>query len=149
MLTTFENVKASEKAAIDKLKSVGESISPFQDGKTFKVTDYSYKQVTDDGKVRQDAAPLPVLKTSIGDLYLSMVTRSKITADGEILTPNGTFNDFVRDIIASNSEKSNKEIMTLIVEGCKNKEIKVTREPYIGLSQRGTRFATSLVVLDF
>lgn len=148
-LTTFANLQGNAAKTADSSKSLGQSFSPFQDGKTFKVSGYGYKVLETDGKVSEDARPLPVLKTTLGDLFISMAVRPKVSADGEILTPDGTFNDFVRDTILANPDKTNKELLSLIVKGCKDKEVTVRRTPYPSTTREGTRYVAFMVNLDF
>lgn len=148
-LTTFADLKGNAAKAADSSKSLGQSFSPFQDGKTFKVSGYGYKILETDGKTSEEARPLPVLKTTLGDLFISMAVRSKVSADGVVLTPDGTFNDFVRDTILENPNKTNKELLSLIVKGCGSKEVTVRRTPYPAVTKEGTRYVAFMVNLDF
>ncbi len=148
-LTTFADLKGNATKLADGSKSLGQSFSPFQDGKTFRVSGYGYKVLETDGKASENAKPLPVLKTTLGDLFISMAIRSKVSADGEILTPDGTFNDFIRDTILANPDKTNKELLSLIVEGCKDKEVTIRRTPYPSMTKDNVRYVSFMVNLDF
>lgn len=149
MLTGF--VKADDKKieAANKSFSISMGNSPFQDKKEFKVTGFTYKQVENDGKVDPDAFTNPVLETTIGDMFLSMTLKARVDAEGKIIEPDGTFNQFIKDTISKNTGKSNGEILTAIVDGCKDKEIVVSRKPYAAATKDGRKFAASLVILNF
>lgn len=149
MLTGF--VKADDKKieTANNSFSISMSNSPFQDKKEFKVTAFTYKQVENDGKVDPDAFTNPVLETTIGDMFLSMTTKARVDADGKIIEPNGTFNQFVKDTIAKMPNKPNGEILKAIVEGCENKEIVVSRKPYAKKNKDGVKFAAYAIELNF
>ena len=149
MLTGF--VKADDKKIETANKSFTISMgnSPFQQGVVLEVTGFTYKQVENDGKVDDNAFANPVLITSKGDMFLSMTLKARVNAEGSVLEPNGTFNRFIKDTISANAGKSNGEILKAIVDGCKDKKIVVSRQPYVAISKDGRRFAASLVILDF
>lgn len=123
--------------------------SPFQHGVSFAVSGFGYRQAENDGVVSKDAYINPVLTTSVGDLFLSMCTKSRVTADNKILEPNGTFNQFVKKTISSMSGKTNGEILQAIVDGCKGKEIVVYRDSYVKLTKNNTRIGAFTVELNF
>ena len=149
MLTGF--VKADEKKieTANKSFSISMGNSPFQDRVTFKVTDFTYKQAENDGKVDAIAFTNPVLTTTVGDMFLSMTLKARVDAEGRILEPNGSFNKFVKDTISRMAGKSNGEILKAIVDGCKDKEVVVSRQPYAAMTKDGRKYAASLVVLNF
>lgn len=149
MLTGF--VKADDKKieAANKSFTISMGNSPFKQNAIFKVTGFTYKQVENDGKVDANAFANPVLTTTIGDMFLSMALKARVNAEGSVLEPNGTFNSFIKDTISANTGKSNGEILKAIVDGCKDKEVKVSRQPYAAITKDGRKFAASLVILDF
>ena len=149
MLTGF--IKADDKKieAANKSFTISMGHSPFQQGAIFEVNGFTYKQAENDGKVDTNAFANPVLTTTIGDMFLSMALKARVNAEGAILEPNGTFNRFIKDTISANAGKSNGEILTAIVDGCKDKEVVVSRQPYVAITKGGRKFASSLVILDF
>ena len=149
MLTGFVSASNDARANANKSNSIALGHSPFQHNVRFTVSGFDYKVAQEDGKVDPKAHLNPVLTTSVGDLFLSTLTRSRVDADGHILEPNGTFNEFVRKTIAENATKTNGEILTAIVEGCKDKQLIVERVPYVALSKDKRRFAASLVKINF
>ena len=149
MLTGFVSASNDARENANKSNSIALGHSPFQHNVKFTVSGFDYKVAQEDGKVDPKARLNPVLTTSVGDLYLSTLTRSRVDADGNVLEPKGTFNDFVRKTISENSTKTNGEILTAIVDGCKDKQLIVERVPYVGLSKDDRRFATSLVKINF
>lgn len=149
MLTGFVSASNDARENANKSNSIALGHSPFQHNVKFTVSGFDYKVAQEDGKVDPKARLNPVLTTSVGDLFLSTLTRSRVDADGNVLEPKGTFNDFVRKTISENSTKTNGEILTAIVDGCKDKQLIVERVPYVGLSKDGRRFATSLVKINF
>lgn len=148
-LTGF--IKADENAvkSANNSFSISMGTSPFQHGIEFTVSGFTYKQAENDGKVAKDAYLNPILETSVGDLFLSTVLKSRVNSEGKVVTPNGSFNIAVRETIAKMSGKSNGEILTAIVGLCKDKEIVVERVPYAAKSKDGRAYAASLVVLNF
>ena len=149
MLTGFVSASNDARENANKSNSIALGHSPFQHNVKFTVGGFDYKVPQEDGKVDAKARLNPVLTTSVGDLFLTTLTRSRVDADGNVLEPDGTFNAFVRKTIAENSTKTNGEILTAIVKGCENKQLIVERVPYVGLSKDGRRFATSLVKINF
>lgn len=149
MLTGFVKADDNKIETANKSFTISMGNSPFQDKVTFKVTGFTYKQAENDGKVDVNAFANPVLTTSVGDMFLSMALKAKVNAEGNILEPNGTFNKFIKDTISKNAGKSNGEILTALVEGCKDKEVVVSRQPYAAMTKDGRKFAASLVILDF
>ena len=149
MLTGF--VKADDKKieTANKSFSISMGQSPFQDRVAFKVTGFTYKQAEDDGKVDANASVNPVLTTSVGDMFLSMALKARVNAEGAILEPSGTFNRFIKDTISKMAGKSNGEILAAIVDGSKDKEVVVSRQPYVAITKDGRKFASSLVILNF
>lgn len=148
-LTGF--IKADEKAVkvANGSFSISMGTSPFQHGVEFKVTGFTYKQAQNDGKVTKDAYLNPILETSVGDLFLSTILKPRVNSEGKVVTPNGTFNVAVKELIAKMNGKSNGEILTAIVSLCKDKEIVVKRVPYAAKSKDGRTYAASLVNLNF
>ncbi|MDY5324410.1 MAG: hypothetical protein SPG96_05775 [Succinivibrio sp.] len=149
MLTGFVKADDNKIEAANKSFTISMGQSPFQDRVTFKVTGFTYKQAENDGKVDAKASVNPVLITTVGDMFLSMALKMRVDAEGKILEPNGTFNHFIKDIIGRMAGKSNGEILTAIVDGCKDKEVVVSRQPYVAITKDGRKFAASLVILDF
>lgn len=149
MLTGFVKADDNKIEAANKSFTIGMGYSPFQDGVTFKVIGFTYKQAENDGKVDAKASVNPVLVTNVGDMFLSMTLKARVDAEGKILKPNGTFNSFVKDTISKMAGKSNGTILTAIVDGCKDKEVVVSRQPYVAITKDGRKFAASLVILDF
>lgn len=149
MLTGFVSASNDARNNANKSNSIALGHSPFQHNVRFTVSGFDYKVAQEDGKVDPKARLNPVLTTSVGDLFLATLTRSRVDADGHILEPNGTFNEFVRKTIAENSTKTNGEILTAIVEGCKDKQLIVERVPYVALSKDKRRFAASLIKINF
>lgn len=131
----------------DNMSTIKQAYSPFQDKVVFRVTGYSFRKAEIDGKVDKDAFLNPVLETTIGDLFLSTILRGRITADGTVLIPSGTFNLFVKEQIAAH--RTNGEILKAIVDGCENKDLIVRRTPYAGVTKDGRQYAAALVEIDF
>ena len=149
MLTGFVKAVDNMIETANKSFTISMGNSPFQDRVTFKVTGFTYKQAENDGKVDANASVNPVLTTSVGDMFLSMALKARVNAEGSVLEPNGTFNRFVKDTISKMAGKSNGEILTAIVDGCKDKEVVDSRQPYAAITKDGRKFASSLVILDF
>ena len=149
MLTGFVSASNEDRENANESRTIALSNSPFQHHVRLTVSGFDYKRAQEDGKVDPKARLNPVLTTSVGDLFLSTLTRSRVDVDGHVLEPDGTFNAFVRKTIAENSTKTNGEILTAIVNGCKDKVLIVKRVPYAGLSKDGRRFGASLVKINF
>ena len=149
MLTGFVSASNDARENANKSNSIALGHSPFQHNVRFTVTGFDYKVAQENGKVEPNARLNPVLTTSVGDLFLTTLTRSRVDENGKVLEPDGTFNAFVRKTIAENHTKTNGEILTAIVNGCKDKQLIVERVPYVGLSKDHRRFGTSLVKINF
>lgn len=149
MLTGFVKADENKIAAANSSFTISMGNSPFQHGVTFTVTGFTYKQAQNDGKVDANASANPVLTTNVGDLFLSVILRARVTSEGNVLEPQGTFNQFVKRTISKMTGKSNGEILAAIVDGCKDKEVVVKRQPYAAATRDGRTYASSLIVLNF
>ena len=123
MLTGFKTVSEQAKQVADKRFTLSMGTSPFQEGVRFQVTDYAYQQAETDGRIDPNAKVSPVLVTTVGNLFLSMLTRPKVNAEGQILRPSGTFNQAVTAKIAEMHDKADGEILKAIVEMLRDKTI--------------------------
>lgn len=152
-LTGFVPASQDEIATANSSNDIARGTSPFQNGVVFTVIGFSYEKPEVDGKVKADAKPQPVLTAKIGDknasLFVKALNRSAVRADGSVLEHNGTFNQFVRETIASLSDKNNGEILQAICAGCAGRRIIVERVPYSAKSKDGRNYASSLVDLNF
>lgn len=148
-LTGFQTASQSEIESANKLNTLSRGTSPFQQGVAFTVSGFSYEKAEIDGKVAADAKPQPVLKTSIGSLFVKPLNRNAVKADGSVLEHKGTFNAFVRETIASNPDKNDGQLLQLIVDGCQGKTLLVDRIPYSAKSKDGRTYATSMVDINF
>lgn len=124
--------------------------SPFQDDVLFTIIGFTFTVPMEDGKVKQDARALPVLITSIGNLYLSLLLKRKITADGKVITPDGSLNRLVREIVGKANGKTDGEILQTIVYDprIKGHNVKVKRTPFVGKSRLGSEFPSDLIEFD-
>ena len=146
-LTGFQTAEANEVQTANASTSIKRGNSPFQHNVQFTISGFSYEKAEMDGKVSKDAYLNPVLTTSVGSLFLSTVLRSRVKADGTVVTPDGTFNKFCREQIAAHN--TNGEILQAIVDGCKDKKVVVNRVPYASLTKDGRTVASFLVELNF
>lgn len=146
-LTGFQTAEANEVQTANVSTSIKRGNSPFQHNVQFTISGFSYEKAEMDGKVSKDAYLNPVLTTSVGSLFLSTVLRSRVKADGTVVTPDGTFNKFCREQIAVHN--TNGEILQAIVDGCKDKKVVVNRVPYASLTKDGRTVASFLVELNF
>ena len=146
-LTGFQTATENETNTANASTSIKQGNSPFQHNVQFTVSGFSYEKAEVDGKVDKDAYLNPVLVTSVGNLFLSTVLRSRVNFEGKVLTPDGTFNKFCREQISKYN--TNGEILKAIVDGCKDKKIIVTRTPYSAMSKDGRRIPGFLVELNF
>lgn len=150
-LTGFQTASQSEIESANKLNTLRRGTSPFQQGVAFTVSGFSYEKAEIDGKVAADAKPQPVLVTSIGSLFVKSLNRNAVKADGTILEHKGSFNAFIKDILAdpAYNDKNDGQLLQLIVDGCQGKTILVDRIPYSAKSKDGRIYATSLVDYNF
>lgn len=117
--------------------------SPWQEGVTFTVSGYAYR--AQDGKESTQA--LPVLETSLGDLFVSTLGKLKVDAEGNRIVPNGTLN---RDWLAIDKVgKTNKEVLTALVGLTKDKTLVCHRRDYVAADAKGHRFPASFVEFDY
>ena len=117
--------------------------SPWQEGVTFTVSGYAYRAL--DGKESEQA--LPVLETSLGDLFISTLGKPKVDAEGNRIVPNGTFN---RDWLAIDKVgKTNKEVLTALVGLTQGKTLVCHRRDYVAADAKARRFPASFVEFDY
>ena len=148
MLTGFKTINEQAKQVADKRFTLSMGTSPFQEGVKFQVTDYAYQQAENDGKIDPKARVSPVLVTTVGNLFLSMLTRPKVNSDGQILRPNGTFNQAVATKIAEMHDKADGEILKAIVKTLYVKTIITHRTEFIGKADNRL-YVGCLINFDF
>lgn len=148
-LTGFQELQNQELENAKKGFNISLGNSPFQHGVRFKVTGFTFTVPLEDGKPKANARTLPVLVTTVGNLYLSLLTKRKVGSDGEIRTPNGTFNKAVADIIKASNGKTDGEILQAIVDANKDKEIETLRTPFVAKSKLQTEYASDLIEFNF
>lgn len=121
--------------------------SPFMHGVRFFITGAKFANITVDGK-KSDKL-YPVFTTSIKDtlLHLSTLMKSRMAADGRVLTPSGTLNNFVRECIKACD--TNGQILATAVKGAQGRELIVRKTPYIGFTSDGRQYAAFLTEIDF
>ncbi len=111
-------------------------ISAFRDGVTFKITGFDYVEAQEDGKIK---AVCPVFKTTIGDLFMSRLTRRYVDKDGNTHSCGGNLVDTLFEVITKNrGKKSDGEMFTEVCKKVKDKTITVTLHPYIKETKYGT-----------
>lgn len=135
-MARFTTLTAQGAADIDAVKNdkFTASRSPFQDGVKFTVNGYDFKDVYINDE-KKNNAPCLVLTTSVGDLFLSTLFKSKVTAKGDILKPNGTFVQQVNKLITA--DITNEGLLKAIVKTFKDKQIVVRRIDYV--AQNGNK----------
>jgi hypothetical protein len=144
----FTNATVEEREAANKSNSIAQGQSPFQHNVKFTVNDFGYRFAKkDDGTTSKNASP--VLVTSIGDLFISTLTRPRINSKGKIMPFTGTFNVDITKTIAKMHDKNNGEILQAIVDLCKGKTLIVNRTPYVALTKDNRQYATSLVNVNY
>lgn len=148
-LTGFQTASNDVIASESTKRTLTRSVSPFQPGVGFRITGFTYKLAEIDGKVGKDARPQPVFTTNINaDLFVRALTRAVATTDGP-LEHKGTFNLYVRDTIVRHKDKSDGELLQLMVDECKDRDLIVERVPYTARSKDGREYAASLVDIYF
>lgn len=135
-MAQFTTLAEENAATIDAVKNdkFTASRSPFQDGVKFTVDGYAFKDVIIDGE-KVNKAPCLVLTTSVGDLFLSTLFKSKACADGKVVRPKGTFVQQVNELITP--DITNEGLLKAIVKAFKGKQIVVKRIDYI--AQNGNK----------
>lgn len=149
-LTGFISATANHNGGEDpnKGKSLTIANSPFLDGVVLTISDFGFRVAEIDGKVAKDARVLPVLVTSVGDLFISMLIRSKVDKDGNILETSGDLNELVKSKIAELRGKTDGEILSAIVGECKGKKFVVKRQNFAALTKDGRQYPTSLININ-
>ncbi len=148
MFTGFVPVQNAEEVA-KKSFDLSNGTSPFQHDVEFTVTGWDMHYRTEDNRVVQGSRALPILKTTIGDCFISMIIKAKVSADRKLVEPSGTFNKKVREIIIDNRGKSTYDILNAICDAAKDKKIRVSREFYPALAKDGREYPGYLVNLNF
>ena len=145
MLTGFQSVD-EKKVELGKYATLKNRQSQFVDGLELAVEDWGYVVREDDGKVSKDARPNLVLKTDKGNIFCSMLTRAKVTHDGKVLEPNGTFNVFFKEMVAKHD--SDQKVLDAVVKALKDKHLRVRRTQYIATGYSGLPYPAALIEFD-
>lgn len=142
MALQMTSVTAERKQKAQESFTLTQSQSPFLDGVTFQITAHDVVDFVGNENAT------PVLVTSIGNLFPSMITRARVDSKGNILTPDGSFNREFTSLLLNNRDKNNKQVLDLVVTTFSNKTIKVTRKLFAAKRANGTEYPSSLIVLD-
>lgn len=150
LMSTFANVvvaddaKKSEFLSSQATGAIG--TSPFIQGTLVKINGYETVQVSIDGAIPSDAPYRLIFKTNVGDLALTMLFRSRVDANGNIVKPKGTFNDYLAKTISENPNITVEDLAKRII--LEHSNIKVTRSEYVGLTKDGRQYPASIVGFD-
>lgn len=129
------------------------SKSPFTNNVTFTVTGHTFVQAYNGTTPQVNGANqeiiVPVLTTTIGNLFVSMLQKPKIDYKDNLVKPEGTFVDLVNKIIAENADKTDDQILTAIVEQAKDKQIQATWNNIIVLDRWQRRQPSHVVNFNF
>ena len=149
-LKGFASASTTDAAIASKESSLARANSPFQHGVVFNITGYDFvKPIYNDTKATAEASFIPVLTTTVGNLFIKMLSRKGVNKDGEIVTHDGAFNAEIAEILSANADKNDGETLTLIVNKYKNKKLVVNRKDYVAINKNGQPYPTSLVDINF
>lgn len=148
MLTDFKPVTNDAKAKADKQMFLTRGNSPFKDGIEFTITGYNYVQPEENGRVDAKARTLPVFVTSVGNLFLSMITKKKVLSDGSFREPDGTFNKDFAKKLSELSGKTDGDILTEMVNAFKDKTIVVDRQ-LVSVKRDGREVVSTIINLNY
>lgn len=122
--------------------------SPWLDGMTFKIIGYELVDVV--VTETSETHSCWTFKTSIGVcLFLSMLTRIRLDANGEQHIPSGTFNKAFANALTSTTAKNVGDFLDSFTASVKNRNITVALERYNGLSRNGNVYPATLVNFNF
>lgn len=133
-------------------KSLTMGTSSFVTGAEFTVTGYEYVAI-DESDPKSNR--YPAFQTSLGTLSVQSLLRAvpikPIEIDDKLVTakrPEGTFHDFIREILANNRGKTNDEVLPLLVDACKNKTFVVRDREYVTTNTKWGDRARPLCHID-
>lgn len=141
--TTMANITFTESKRVGAGSELFQGVSPWQDGVKFRITGSAYR--SREGHENEDA--LPVLVTTIGDLFLSTLLRSRVDDKGQRLVPNGTLNQKLVEVAGTGS-KTKKEVLDAMLAATAGKDILTKRKDYVGMRGDGSRYPASYLEFD-
>ena len=130
--------------------SISNALNAFQDGTVFQVTGFRYNILKFSDNT--SSKPFPVFTTNLsGDTCLAIIPlmRNRANADGEVVSPDGTFNLEVKDIIINNKGLSNDKLLPLLVDKLKNRDLIVRNKYFTAKSKDSSVYATMMINIDF
>lgn len=149
-LKGFASASQTDAQTASNESTLARSQSPFQHGVTFKITGYDFvKPVYNDTKASAEASFIPVLTTTIGNLFIKMLLRKGVDKDGNIVNHDGAFNQKIAEILSANTDKNDGEILQLILKDYKNQKLAVSRKDFVAVGKDGRSYPTSLVDINF
>lgn len=144
---SITNVRVSDERTTEfrqqSISSLTQSSSPFIKDAVINLTGYYIAQTSFNGKIDNDSPFKLVFTTSVGDISFSMLLRNKIDVDGNDITPDGTFNDWVRQYIIDNPNETIENFAKTALEKATN-GLRVTRKVYTANGRFGN-YRTSIV----
>ena len=143
LFTTMANITFTESKRVGAGSELFTGVSPWQDQVKFRVTGSAYR--AREGHENEDS--LPVLTTTIGDLFLSTLLRARVDEKGKRLVPNGSLNRKLVEI-AGTGTKTKKEVLDALVVACEGHDILVRRVDYVGARGDGSRYPASYLEFD-
>lgn len=120
--------------------------SPFSDGTVFNITDAHYARVEIDGKASEIITP--VLETTVGTMWLSMLTKGHARHNGTPVYSEGSATRAILEAAEAHKDKAS-DAFKAILDVTKDKQIRVTRRVFTGLSREGKIISSSVVDLNF
>ena len=149
-MATFKNVVVADDAK--KAEVLGQSASgfigtsPFIDGAQITITGYELVNVAIDGTIPENSPFRLVFRSTVGDIALTMLFKNKVDANGNIVKPTGSFNEFVAGLIKANPAITLKELADKVLTT--HPRIVVKRDEYPAKTKDGRDYVAATVGFD-
>lgn len=149
-MATFKNVVVADDAK--KAEVLGQAAtgfigtSPFIDGANITITGYELVNVAIDGTIPENSPFRLVFRSTVGDIALTMLFKNKVDANGNIVKPQGSFNEFVAGLIKANPAITLKELAEKVVTT--HPRIVVKRGEYPAKTKDGRDYVAATVGFD-
>lgn len=135
------------------LKRAGQSttfqntIINWPDGTEFTIKQATFAQRYEDGVAKDSFAPV-FIDDNGKLLFVKMLVRERVKADGTIISPNGSVNKRAMEIIAANEGKTDQEVLDALFNEFKDKTFVASRQTYAAKGKFG-EFPASIINFSF
>ena len=141
------NIPAEDAKKAGESKSFQRAIVNWPDGSEFTVKKCGFAQRVEDGVPKDSYAPV-FIDDNDKLMFVRMLVRERVKADGSIISPNGEVNLKTLEIISKNEGKNDQEILDALFAEFRDRTFVAHRQTYAAKGRFG-EYPASIINFSF